>query len=125
MNKCHQPHKLFINLNVEYIRKNKLNVICGMPCCESSRDAHKLLSKKGCDFECACWHNNKKLLEEVKEKHNHCTCPVIFIKGEFVGGYRDLKQKLMKDEKTSSDEIHVEKVKDKTNEKIKEQKKKK
>lgn len=88
------PKLVYVNLNEKFIKENKLNLIIGMPDCEACMCAHELMEKKNIEFKCACWQGNHTLIESIKKQHKHQTSPMIFLKGEFIGGFRELRSKL-------------------------------
>lgn len=55
--------------------------------------AKELLSAKGLSFEERNAEENMEEFFALAEKHNHRTVPMIFIGGELIGGYTDLKAK--------------------------------
>ncbi|KRH95327.1 Glutaredoxin [Pseudoloma neurophilia] len=101
--------KIYVDLNREFIKNKKLNIIIGMPCCEASKDAFRLMNRKGIKFECGCWNNNTVLKKQIQKLYEHNTCPMIFLDGDFVGGYRELKNKIGKVAQKSSNDTEKEK----------------
>lgn len=96
------PHRVYINLNKDYVKSNKLNIIMGMPHCESCQEAHSIFENHNMKVDCACWMGNSILKEEMKKEHNHRTFPIIFIEGEFIGGLKQLQNKMTEKQKESS-----------------------
>ncbi|ELA48076.1 hypothetical protein VCUG_00499 [Vavraia culicis subsp. floridensis] len=88
-----EPHCVYVNLNKNYVKEHKLSVICGMKDCEDCIEAHKLLKEKSIDVKCACMQMNPVLVDETEKEYGHRTFPIIFVNGEFVGGYADLRKK--------------------------------
>ncbi len=60
--------------------------------CPYCAGAKELLKSKNLAFEEIDVENNQKLREELSEKYNYRTVPMIFIDGEFIGGFSDLQQ---------------------------------
>lgn len=60
------------------------------PTCGFCIAAKKLLDDKQIAFNETDVANNQALRNELIEKTGHRTVPIIFVKGQFVGGYDDL-----------------------------------
>lgn len=110
---CEKPHKVFINLNLKYIKKNKLNIICGMPFCEATKDAREILEKNGIDFECAYGKMNHEIIHDVEKKYSHYTLPIIFLNGKFVGGLSELASRKLESEQEVGGNEKIDKLKEK------------
>lgn len=115
MKDCCGPQKIYVHLNQNFIEKNKLTVICGLPCCEAFIRAHKLLTKSEMSFDSACWNLNDNLKTEVEREYKFHSCPMIFLEGKFIGGYHELKSKLSQVEKYNAG-LNMDTVKEKTKE---------
>lgn len=54
--------------------------------------AKELLKEKGIEFKVIDAIENFEERDALAEKHNHRTVPMIFLDGEFVGGFSELQK---------------------------------
>lgn len=59
--------------------------------CPFCQNAKKLLDEKGYDYEETVLDDNEDRRKELKEETGQGTVPYVFIDGELIGGYDDLK----------------------------------
>ena len=60
--------------------------------CPYCMEAKELLRSKGIKFETISLNDNDDLREELVQKYNYRTVPMIFINEEFIGGFKELQQ---------------------------------
>lgn len=85
-----EPKLVYTGLNRTFIKENKLDVVIGSMDCESSMDAYKMMKSSRSGTVCGCRDANKELCEEIRKEYGHSTIPLVFIDGEFIGGYKEL-----------------------------------
>lgn len=71
------------------MKKAELYVWNTCPFCISAK---RLLDQKGIEYEVHNIQNDKEKKKELFEQTGQNTVPYVFIDGEFVGGFDDLKQ---------------------------------
>jgi glutaredoxin 3 len=67
--------------------------IYGTHYCPYCDAAKQLLTQKNLPFKYTDLTENPKLREDLAEKYNYRTVPMVFIDGEFIGGFSELQQK--------------------------------
>ena len=83
------------------LQKHKTFLITKSHCphCVNAKD---LLTKKGKEFHEIDYSEGKELIAEVIEKKAHKSFPMIFLDGEFIGGFAQLRKYYDKAENKSN-----------------------
>jgi len=79
---------------VKQIQKDKRTIVFGTSSCGFTQEALKLLPDAQVLFFDKQKAAGQQMKELLQERLNHKTVPMVFIDGDFVGGYGDLRNKL-------------------------------
>lgn len=79
-------------VNLTEIKSSKKNVLIGFEECPFCRNAVSLLNEKKVAFDYIKRGQELGLETEIKTQLNHRTYPMIFLKGEWIGGFDNLKR---------------------------------
>lgn len=72
--------------------------IIGKPDCLFCNKAKELLEKNFVDYEYYSGNSRSKYIQHIMEKVDYRKFPLIFFKGNFIGGFTELKEKLVSGE---------------------------
>ncbi len=76
------------NSTLKLMKNIKIYTTSYCPFCVAAKD---LLKSKGMEFEEIDVENDPDLREKLSQEHDYRTVPMIFIDGEFIGGFSELQ----------------------------------